>query len=172
MGAVTAPLPLTDIKTIAGDAESKTEYLYEREAVTKYGLPTTIKTYTNDSLKNYKTLEYAYETSSTFANKYMLAQIEKEKNFNAGGTLLKETQTTYYEGSGNCGAIDMIKKLVASGSYLTWGLRLQRRQSQFHHHNREFARKRRNGNLRIAVWDSFQNSEAHLHRNEQDDFPI
>ena len=50
------------------DAESTEEYLYERDAVKKYGFPTKINYYggiDGITLMNYKTLAYNFETGMT-----------------------------------------------------------------------------------------------------------
>jgi len=121
MGAITGPLVLTITKTRKGDATSKEEYLYERAGVKKYGLPTRINFYANTgSIKGYQTLSYFFETSATFQSKYMLSYTSDEKNYASGGTLLKETQTAYFESAGSCGAIDWIKRLKAGTTFLTW----------------------------------------------------
>nr|NIO48447.1 choice-of-anchor D domain-containing protein [Candidatus Aminicenantes bacterium] len=120
MGYATAPLISKVIRTRKGDAESEEWYLYERSSVKDYGLPTKIKYYANDSLKSYKTLEYYFETSTTFENNYMLSHIWKEKDYSSGGMKLKETQTTYFDTSGKCGAIDEIKRLKSGSTYYTW----------------------------------------------------
>ena len=50
----------------------------------------------------------------------MLSFIWKEKNYTSGGTLLKETQTTYYSTTGKFGAIDLIKRWKTGSTYLNW----------------------------------------------------
>jgi YD repeat-containing protein len=122
MGPGTAPLLSSISRTPKGDASSKDEYLYERAAVKACGLPTRINRYGNPgSLKNYKTLSYFFESNSTFANKYMVSYPSDEKDYNSSGTLLKETQMSYLDyPAGSCGAIDWIKRLKTSGTFLTW----------------------------------------------------
>jgi hypothetical protein len=123
VGKIKAPLISKTIKTSKGDAESTVEHLYERSDTKKYGLPTKIKYYggTNGTtLKNYKTLEYFYETNSTFRGKYMLNYVKYEKTYSSGGTRLKDIETNYYTGTGNCGAVDYIRQWRIDNEYLTW----------------------------------------------------
>jgi hypothetical protein len=123
VGKIKAPLISKIITTTKGDAESTVEHLYERTDTKKYGLPTKIKYYggTNGTtLKNYKTLEYFYETNYTFRSKYMLNYVKYEKTYSSGGTRLKDIETNYYTGTGNCGAVDYIRQWRIDNEYLTW----------------------------------------------------
>ncbi len=123
VGKIKAPLISKIIKTGKGDAESTEEHLYERTDTKKYGLPTKIKYYggiNGTTLRNSKTLEYFYETNSTFRSKYMLNYIKDETTYDSGLTRLKEVETNYYTGTGNCGAIDYISQWRTGNEYLTW----------------------------------------------------
>jgi len=123
LGKIKAPLLSKSIITRNGDAESTEEYLYERTDVKQYGLPTKIKYYggaTGTTLKNYKTLEYFFESNGTYEDRYLISFISNEAIYKSTGTKLKETQTKYCTDSpSKYGAIDEIKKLK-SGAYSTW----------------------------------------------------
>ncbi len=120
---IKAPLIQKSIVARLGDAESTEEYLYERDAVKKYGLPTKIKYYGGaggTTLMNYKTLAYNFENNGTYANKYLLSYVTNETMYSGGGSKLKETATTYYSTSGKYGAIDQIQRWKEGSTYLTW----------------------------------------------------
>jgi YD repeat-containing protein len=123
LGKIRAPLIKELNITRNGDVESTEEYFYERDCV-EYGLPTKIKYYGGTSgtlLKYYKTLEYYFESNSTFRDKYMIAPIKEETIYSSSGTKLKDTQIGYYTSAGECGAIDYISQLQSgSATYLTW----------------------------------------------------
>jgi RHS repeat-associated protein len=116
MGKVGAPLQMKIIKTISGDSDSSEEYLYERGATSKYGLPTRINLYAEGNLKNYRTLQYYFESVPSFETNYMLNLLGSEALFNSSSTKLKETKMYYY----SSGAIDSIQKLKSGSTYLTW----------------------------------------------------
>ncbi|MFX1535259.1 MAG: choice-of-anchor D domain-containing protein, partial [Promethearchaeota archaeon] len=119
MGAATAPLISSFIKTRDGDAENEDKYIYQR-ALNLYGLPTKVEYYANGSLKSYKTLTYYFEGNSIFESKYMLSYIEEEKHYTSGGSKLKSTLIDYYTTSGKCGAIDKITRYRLGTTHLIW----------------------------------------------------
>jgi hypothetical protein len=123
LGTIKAPLIQKSIVTRLGDAESTEEYLYEREAVKKYGFPTKINYYggiDGTTLMNYKTLAYNFETDSNYASKYLLSYVKNESLYSGAAAKLKETKTTYYSIAGKYGAIDKIERWKEGIVYLTW----------------------------------------------------
>jgi len=123
LGPIRAPLAERVIYSRKGDCESREKYLYQRTDVKNYGLPTKIEYYggaSGTTLKSYKTLQYYFETSSTFRSKYMVDYIKTGKTYSSGGSKLNETQTKYYTTTGKCGALDEVKKWRSGTTYLTW----------------------------------------------------
>ena len=125
MGPVTSPLLQTKTITRLGDASSKEEYLYERDGVNgvkKYGLATRINYFGNSLslIKNYKTLRYYFEDHRSYETRNLISYVGEEKQYTHDNTLVKQTQTHYYEQDYYWGAIDWIKRLRSQGELLTW----------------------------------------------------
>jgi RHS repeat-associated protein len=123
MGTIKAPLIQKSMVARLGDAESTEEYLYERDAVKKYGFPTKINFYggtEGTTLLNYKTMTYNFESDSNYASKYLLSYVKNESLYSNAGTKLKETKTTYYSTGGKYGAIDKIERWKEGSTYLAW----------------------------------------------------
>jgi hypothetical protein len=123
LGPIRAPLQQSIMVTRLGDCESKEEFLYERTDVKNYGLPTRVNVYggaSGTTLKHYKTLQYYYETNSTYRNLYLIDYVKNETFYSSSGTKLKETKTDYYTGIGKYGAIDQIQRWKSGSTYLTW----------------------------------------------------
>ena len=116
MGKAAAPLMTRTTRNRSGDASIIEEYLYERTKTSRYGLPTRINVYGSGALKNYRKLQYYFESVSSFANKYMLTYLQSEQQYDQSSAKLKETIFTYYAN----GAVDSIKKLKSGSTYLTW----------------------------------------------------
>ena len=93
MGKAKTPLLSSVIESRTGDATSKVEYLYERTATKRYGLPTKINYYANGlgSPKKYKELSYYYESHNNFKVMYMLVFIASDTHCSGSGTILKKT---------------------------------------------------------------------------------
>jgi len=122
MGPATAPLLQTTTINKLGDSSSKEEYLYERDGVKKYGLATRINYFGNSMslIKNYKTLRYYLEDHSPYETRNLISYVGEEKQYAHDNTLVKQTQTHYYEQDYYWGAIDWIKRLRSQGELLTW----------------------------------------------------
>jgi hypothetical protein len=122
MGPATAPLLQTTTINKLGDSSSKEEYLYERDGVKKYGLATRINYFGNSMslIKNYKTLRYYFEDYSSYETRNLISYVGEEKQYAHDNTLVKQTQTHYYEQDYFWGAIDWIKRLRSQGELLTW----------------------------------------------------
>ena len=116
MGQAAAPLLTKTTRNHSGDASTSEEYLYERAATSRYGLPTRINVYGAGALKNFRKLQYYFESVSSFVNKYMLTYLQSEQQYDQSSAKLKETIFTYYAN----GAVDSIKKLKSGNTYLTW----------------------------------------------------
>jgi hypothetical protein len=123
LGPIRAPLQQSITTTRLGDAESKEEFLYQRSDVKNYGLPTRVNVYggaEGTTLLNYKTLEYNFETNSTYLSRYLIDYVTNETIKSSSGTKLKETKTDYYTSTGKYGAIDQIQRWKTGSTYLTW----------------------------------------------------
>ncbi|MCP5050070.1 MAG: hypothetical protein GY940_23090, partial [bacterium] len=118
LGPIRAPLQQSIAVTRQGDCESKQEFLYQRGDVKDYGLPTRVNVYggtSGTSLKHYKTLQYYFETNSTYRSRHLIAYIKNEAFYSSGNSKLKETKTDYYTGTGKYGAIDKIQRWRSGG---------------------------------------------------------
>jgi hypothetical protein len=123
LGPIRAPLQQSITTTRLGDAESKEEFLYQRTDVKNYGLPTRLNVYGGTSgttLKHYKTLQYNFETNSTYRSLYLMDYVKNETLYSSSGSKLKETKTDYYTSTGKYGAIDQIQRWKSGSTYLTW----------------------------------------------------
>lgn len=116
MGQAAAPLIKMKRNYLLGNADITEEFLYERSDTTRYGLPTKIRVYSNDTLKNYREFSYYFESSSLFEAEYMLEYLKNETIKSSSGTKMRETEYAYYSN----GAIDSIKKWKGGTTYLTW----------------------------------------------------
>lgn len=122
MGPAKAPLLQTKTITKLGDSSSKEEYLYERDGVKKYGLATRINYFGNSlsQIKNYNTFRYYFEDNSSYETRNLISYLGEEKQYAHDNTLVKQTQTHYYEQDYYWGAIDWIERLRSQGELLTW----------------------------------------------------
>jgi RHS repeat-associated protein len=123
LGPIRAPLQQSITVTRLGDAESKEEFLYERADVKNYGLPTRINVYggaDGTTLMHYKTLQYYFETNSTYRSLYLIDYVNNETIKSSSGAKLKETITDYYTEFGKFGAIDQIQRWKSGSTYRTW----------------------------------------------------
>ena len=121
MGTAKGPLALTSVEGRVGDATTKTEYLYERAEVTRYGLPTRVNTYIGSSgpLKNATYLVYYYEAHQGFKDRHMLDFVSHEE-VSPGTGSLKKADTTYYEETGKWGALKQVKRWKEGTTWFTW----------------------------------------------------
>lgn len=121
MGAAKGPLASSVIENRIGDASSKTEFLYERTEVKRYGLPTRVNSYIGPTgpLKNATYLVYFYEAHTGFKDRHML-EFASHEEVSPGSGSLRKTDTTYHEETGKWGAIKQVKRWKAGSTYLTW----------------------------------------------------
>ena len=121
MGAAKGPLALSVVDGRIGDASSKTEFLYERTEVKRYGLPTRISSYigTSGPLKSATYLVYFYESHAGFKSRHMLDFVSHEE-VSPGQGSLRKTDTTYYEETGKWGALKQIKRWKEGSTYYIW----------------------------------------------------
>ncbi len=129
MGAAKGPLVSWTRSETKGDAILKTTYLYSTSGMNpkRYGLPSEIDYYVNDSAskRNYQQLSYFWETHTSFSDRYLLLPLASQVDYSASGTVLKETLLDYFEDGdyNRFGAIKQVKKRVSgspSPTYLTW----------------------------------------------------
>ena len=122
MGAAKGPLASSFIDNRIGDASDKTEYLYERTEVKRYGLPTKINNYIGASgpLKNATYLIYYYEAHPGFKSRHMMDFLGQESLYSGQSQPVKKTDTTYYEETGKWGALKQVKRWKTGPTYLTW----------------------------------------------------
>ncbi|MBP7706468.1 MAG: choice-of-anchor D domain-containing protein [Candidatus Aminicenantes bacterium] len=122
MGAAKGPLASSVIENRIGDASSKTEYLYERTEVKRYGLPTRINNYIGASgpLKNATYLIYYYEAHPGFKSRHMMDFISQEAIRSSQSQLVKKMDTSYYEETGKWGALKQVTHWKTGSTYLTW----------------------------------------------------
>ena len=122
MGKARGPLASSSTTSLTGDATLRQDFLYLRDSVKKFGLPTRVSIFVNGSptAKSYSELTYFWESHSSFQDRYMLSFIDNEKAKSGAGLLLKETISTYFEESGKWGALKQVQRLKAPSVYYTW----------------------------------------------------
>ena len=122
MGTAKGPLPSSVTQNRTGDATLKTQYYYDRSWPKKYGLPSKLGLFVNDSgsAKAYKEFTYYFETRDAFKVRYLLFLQESEKEKSASGTTLTETLMSYYDEDGKWGTVKQMKRWKAGTTYYTW----------------------------------------------------
>jgi RHS repeat-associated protein len=121
MGTAKGPLASSVVEGRIGDATNKTEYLYERTEVKRYGLPTRLNSYIGAAgpLKSATYLVYFYEAHAGFKSRHMLEFVSHEE-VSPGQGSLKKMDTTYYEETGKWGALKQVKRWKGGSTYFTW----------------------------------------------------
>jgi RHS repeat-associated protein len=122
MGTAKGPLVSSVIESRVGDATSRTEYLYERAATNRYGLPTRINSYidTAGPLKSSTYLIYYFEAHTGFRDRNMLDFVSQEEIASSQSSLMRKTITTYYEETGKWGALKQVKCWKGGSPDFTW----------------------------------------------------
>jgi YD repeat-containing protein len=122
LGAAKGPLALSVIEGRVGDASSKTEFLYERTEVKRYGLPTRINRYLGVSgpLKSGTYPLYYFEAHAGFKSRHMMDYLSQESVLSSQGQLVKKADTTYYEETDKWGALKQVKRWKGTGPDLAW----------------------------------------------------
>ncbi|MEW6366305.1 MAG: DUF6531 domain-containing protein, partial [Acidobacteriota bacterium] len=117
---IMAPLTTSTWQTVLPGVTTREVNVYDNAILKKHGLPTRVEHWGKcgtPTRLSYDTFEYACQSVPGFWDRYMLALVSDQSTYDAGGSLLKRTQTTY---DALNGAIDAVTRRVDAGTNLTW----------------------------------------------------
>ena len=122
MGPARGIIPDSFKRFHTGEASTKVEYLYERPNTSRYGQPTRVNYYINESLTplHYSCLSYYHENHQSFIDRYLIELLSAKTEYSSGGIKLKEFENQYYEEDTKWGALLKATIMKTDSESLSW----------------------------------------------------